>query len=276
MNRLDPTVIVRMLYRTLLLREPDDYGWQTHVNLLATTGDISTVIRSILSSQEFGQTFGRFCDEYLSVKTARILEHSQFGEVSILIREMINDSAHHRVLVDVGARGKERSNSYDLLQLCGWKGLLIEANPLLIPQINADFADLDVTIVQSAVSDYSGSGVLHVGVNDDVGSLSEDTARQWGELRDVIPVSIARLSDILRQHQIPYDFDLLSIDIEGEDVKVFNDLLNTSHYCPRWVIIEASYDYRTKSLDDLPFCNAVRCMYKIIGQTPANLLLRKL
>jgi hypothetical protein len=52
-----------------------------------------------------------------------------------------------------------------------------------------------------------------------------------------------------------------------------NDVIATG-YKPRWVIIEASFDFATRSLYDLPFSEAVRDLYRMSAQTPANLLLR--
>jgi hypothetical protein len=86
---------------------------------------------------------------------------------------------------------------------------------------------------------------------------------------------VRRLGDILVEHAVPSDFDVLSLDIEGEDIKAMNDLILNSPFRPRWVIIEASYDFKTKSLADLPFAPAVIDKYEIFGQTKANLMLRR-
>jgi hypothetical protein len=56
-------------------------------------------------------------------------------KVGLLIRAMVNDAAAHRIVAYIGARGRERSNSFDLLRHFGWKGLPIEANPAPIEDI---------------------------------------------------------------------------------------------------------------------------------------------
>ena len=43
------------------------------------------------------------------------------------------------------------------------------------------------------------------------------------------------LDAILRKFNLPYDFDLLSIDVDGDDYHIFKNL---QHYRPRVVIIE--------------------------------------
>ncbi len=71
-------------------------------------------------------------------------------------------------------------------------------------------------------------------------------------------MDVRRLHQLLEARGIPRDFDLLSLDIEGEDVRVLNDLIGGSAYRPRWVIIEASANYATRSLDDLELVESVR------------------
>jgi FkbM family methyltransferase len=267
--------IVETLYRALLLREPDDDGLRGYVaDLLGGAASLEEVISQILGSPEFhARQEDLYRERLCMVDRPRLREHSEFGEVSLLIRDMVNTAARHRILVDAGARGRDRSNSYDLMHLCRWKGLLIEANPALIPTIREDFFGLDFELVECAVSDHVGEGVLHIGASDDVSSLSATIAEHWGQTRGAVTVKIDRLPHILRAYSIPLDFDLLSLDIEGEDIRVMNDVI-AAGYKPRWVIIEASFDFATRSLYYRPFSEAVRDLYRISSQTKANLLLR--
>jgi hypothetical protein len=46
-------------------------------------------------------------------------DHSQNGEVRMLLREMISRSVAHMIVVDVGAYGRSGSNSYDLMRHFG-------------------------------------------------------------------------------------------------------------------------------------------------------------
>jgi FkbM family methyltransferase len=199
-------------------------------------------------------------------------EVSQYGEVSLLLRQFIKPG----IVVDVGARGRERSNSYDLLRWFGWKGLLIEANPTLSDQILREFAGLDIELVTCAISDTTGMGTLHLGVNEDISSLDSACTQAWGPINGAIEVPVRRLRDVLDEHGVPHKFDLLSIDAEGEDCKILNDTIANSVYRPRWVIIEASYKGRTKSLNDIPVNDGVRRQYTIVASTFANLILRLL
>ena len=199
---------------------------------------------------------------------------SQFGETWLVLRDIVNRAAKHRIVVDVGARGRERSNSYDLMRHLDWRGILVEANPGLIPSINAEFSGLNYRLINCAVSDYSGTAKFFLGVNDDVSSLTHDAAQGWGAVQGEVEVTVERLSRILGQNGVPHDFDLLSIDAEGEDINILNEVVQAG-YLPTYIVIEASNDYRTKSLSDLPITPLVSQRYAIVEQTRANLILRR-
>ncbi|WP_309627549.1 FkbM family methyltransferase [Brevundimonas sp.] len=268
-TQLSHAAVVRALYQSMLGREPDSEGGQSKIDALIDGSlNLTEIIASILHSDEFAEVNGT------GDTGARLTnDQTQFGEFEILLKLWINRFANHRIVVDVGARGKARSNSYDLMKSFGWRGYLFEANPRLIESIRSEFHGLDVQIIPCAVSDYTGEATFHLGVNDDVSSLNAEAAAGWGPLAGAVTVPVERLGNILRDYGVPQDFDLLSIDIEGEDVKVLNDVVVAFGYRPRWIIIEASYDFATTSLDDLPADDLVRQTYRIVGQTSANLIL---
>jgi FkbM family methyltransferase len=274
---LDPESVVAAMYRALLLREPDEHGFRAHSARLKEGVTPEAMLRDCAMSSEFSQNLPRFYREYLDRERTRfVLDSSQYGEIDLLVRRIIDTATAHRTVVDVGARGRDGSNSYDLVRFCGWRGLLIEANPALIGSIEEEFSGLDVRVVHCAVSDYEGSGMLYIGANDRVSSLSEVNARHWGEIRGRIQVPIRRLAGVLAEYAISLNFDLLSLGIEGEDIKVLNDLISNTPYRPVWIIIKASFGFATNTLYDLPFCGAVRNQYEIVDRTVANLILKKL
>ena len=124
-----------------------------------------------------------------------------------------------------------------------------------------------------AISNYDGEATFFIGANDDVSSLDQGTAAGWGDIRGQVTVKVERLATLLEAHEIPRDFDVLSIDAEGEDVRILNDTV-LAGWMPRWVIIEASDDFRVRSLRDLPLLPAVVERYRVVVQTKANLILR--
>ncbi|HEV2099597.1 MAG TPA: FkbM family methyltransferase [Stellaceae bacterium] len=268
---------VTALYRTLLLRDPDAPSLKGYgSSLLRGQLTVPSLVERICRSQEFAANLGKFAAHYGGPRAVRFTnDASQHGEVGLLIREIVNRSCPHRIVVDVGVLGRIGSNSYDLLHWFGWKGLLIEANPHLVAKIREEFAGLDIELVTCAVSDYAGAATLYLGSNDGISSLRRQATARWGAIRGEVEVPVRRLGELLAEHDIPRDFDLLSLDVEGEDIKVMNDLIGNSRFRPRWVIIEASYDFTTKSLSELPLIRSVVETYEIFGQTKANLLLRR-
>lgn len=267
--------LVAAVYRALLLREPDEAGLADWSRLLASGDlDLEAMLRRTLAGEEFAERSADFMMTYVAPGRSRLTNDvSQFGETWMLLREMVNTAAAHRIVVDVGARGRDRSNSYDLLRHCGWKGLLVEANPALIDDITREFAGLDITLVNRAVSDYSGEATFFLGANDDVSSLNQHDAAGWGDIKGQVTVKVERLPVLLEANEIPRDFDMLSIDAEGEDVRILNDTV-LAGWLPRWVIIEASDDFKVRSLRDLPLLPAVVERYRVAMQTKANLILR--
>ena len=128
---------------------------------------------------------------------------SQFGEDGILTRMLEILSIKHGECVEFGAwDGKTYSNTYNLIKNCGWEGALIEG-------CSARFKELENT--------YSERKDLAL-INRYVG-LKENN----------------NLDSILSSTGISREFDLLSIDIDGNDYHVWHDL---THYRPKIVVIE--------------------------------------
>jgi FkbM family methyltransferase len=267
--------LIRQTYRSLLARDPEPSAVETWTVLLnSRQKEFSQFLTTLLESPEFAtRASDLLAKRSPAQEMALVHDHSQYGEVRLLMREMINAAAKYRILVDVGANSVVGSNSFDLLKYFGWRGLLIEPNVHLTDEINAAFAGLDSALVNVAVSDYEGTATLHLGVTSAVSSLNRGSVEQWGETRGEMRVPVHRLPPILESHDIPRDFDLLSLDSEGEDAKILNDVYG-SGYRPRWVIIEAFEASKVKSLAELPLQQEVVDSYSIVAQTYANLVLK--
>jgi FkbM family methyltransferase len=267
---------VDALYTVLLGRPADPQGLDEKVSRLdAKLTSPPGLISEIIASPEFRANLPAFL-----ARSAHDMPFvnsvSQYGEINLLVAHLLDEAVAEKFVIDVGARGRERSNSWDLMRHLGWAGLLIEANPRLVPQIRQEFDGLNCTIVNCAISDFSGEAQLTIGANDDVSSLNPEAAEAWGATRGAVRVEVRRLPDVLQEHGVPWNAGLLSLDIEGEDLKVLADLVRNSDYRPKYVIVEASYDFATRSLEDLPVPDRVREDYMMIGQTRANLILKRI
>ncbi|WP_143075054.1 FkbM family methyltransferase [Sphingobium sp. AP50] len=267
--------LVDALYRTLLLRTPDPVGRAQHINAL-TKGRLSIgdAFNSILGSEEFFHKRGRLLTHHHPERHDQFfMDMSQFGEIPTLVRAMMDMVCTNRIVVDVGVLGVHDSNSYDLMRWFGWRGLLIEANDRLIDRIRHEFGPLNYKIVNVAVSNHEGEATLHIGTNNGVSSLTQAHSAKFGPTAGQISVKVEPLPAILAREDIPLRFDLLSIDIEGEDIKVLNHLITTSPYRPNWIIVEAGLE-TPYSPGILPLVPAFDAEYECVGATIANLIFR--
>jgi hypothetical protein len=130
---------------------------------------------------------------------------SQHGEDGIVrkILELIGTA--NEWVVEIGAwDGKHLSNSWSLTNRQGWHGVLVEGDAERCVQLRRNCADLPKVTVRQAFVGFTAEA----------------------------PNSIDR---ILADTAIPPDFDLLSIDIDGNDYYVWQAM---TRYRPRIVIIE--------------------------------------
>lgn len=136
-------------------------------------------------------------DEYLMDIT------SQSGEDGIInkIFEIIPNT--NKWCCEFGAwDGKKYSNTFQLLSKKGWSGVLIEADSQKFKSLGETFPDnKKITFINKYVS-FSGNDTL---------------------------------DKILETTKIPQNFDLLSIDIDGNDYHVWNSV---NKYTPKVVVIE--------------------------------------
>ena len=265
MRQFDAEEVVAALYNGVLGRPPDPAGLKTYLELLAADPtSLQNIARHFHASEEHQRH---------SSQSGAIVDHSQFGEFTLFLKHLVKRSQNHGFIVDVGARGRERSNSFDLLKNFGWQALLIEANPDLWSSIEQDFSGTNYTLVKCAASTIEGTVPFFIGENDDVSSLGKEFASAWGNIRGEIQVTSRRLGSILDENNVPHDFDILSLDIEGLDVEVLNDLCETTDYRPELVCLETSANFRNRSLEDVGLSDDVRSAYTLAYQTKANMLL---
>ncbi len=272
-----PEDFVSTLYRRILLREPDSASLSAWAEKLRR-GDtnLDGLLALFLESDEFGENFRRFQRTYGSGKSHLTNDHSQNGEFIEILRLMVSKAAPGGIVVDVGANGRERSNSYDFLKNFGWKGLLIEANPVLAGKIKQEFEGLDFDLVSVAVSDEEGTGFLSLGVNSDISSLDSKNTAAWGPISGAVQVPMRRLASILDEYNIPPRFDLLTMDIEGYDARVLNDLICNSDYRPQWIIIEGSCNFTVSDPRQIGVSDFVCDRYSVSKRTVANLILDRI
>ena len=201
-----------------------------------------------------------------------VKDHSQNGEFSVFVEHA--EPRRGGIVVDVGARGKKDSNSYDLLTQFGWRGLLVEASPKRWAVIEKEFAGTDFILERCAVSNVEGIRTFYL--RGPFSSLLPEAVLEWGPIQATVHVQARRLGSILQRHSIPASFDLLTIDIEGMDIPVLNDLFDSTDYRPDWIWFELAPKYRGDGLHDTGLVPAIYEAYEIEKTVRSNLLLKKI
>lgn len=128
---------------------------------------------------------------------------SQNGEDGILERifEIIPDS--NKWCCEFGAwDGRKYSNTYQLIANKGWSGVLIEADPVKFEDLKRTYAGNGKVVLLNRFVEFAGDGLL---------------------------------DNLLAGTPAPIDFDLLSIDIDGNDYHVWAAV---ERYRPKVVVIE--------------------------------------
>ena len=146
-----------------------------------------------------------------SINTYERRVMSENGEDGI-IKEIFFRIGHDKRFVEFGAADGSESNAAVLGQFYGWSGLLIEGDPASCDRLRARL---------------EGRG--------DVTVLNEMVSRE-------------NIAGLFRRANVPVEFDLLSIDIDGNDYWVWEAL---RAYRPRLVVIEYNAHPRPRAvLDD--------------------------
>jgi FkbM family methyltransferase len=209
-------------------------------------------------------------------------DYSQHGEQQILLRffARLTDS-YTPYFVDAGAYdGVIGSNSRGLFAR-GWSGMVIEPNPRVFQRL-ADLYKREprVSCVNMAVSDRSERGVEMLFSIGPVGTKQRD---QWkfgqvstlhGFFADAFnrdhgyqyvrsAVDLTTLSELMLAHNSPRDLGLLSIDCEGEDLKVLKGI-DLDQFRPRLLCVECDDAHRPIYQDYL------QGRYKVYDHTQGN------
>ncbi len=162
---------------------------------------------------------------------------SQHRTQEIIFKYFSSHPPRYCTVVDVGAFGRYLSNSYALLK-AGWHGLLIEPNQERHAIIHSEFSGLNYKLIDVSISDHKGVGELFMHKTPGYDSLLPD----WhpNDKRGFSTLTpLATLTDICFLNSIPTDFDLLSVDTEGHDFKIFEKFFNDAYYRPTMIITEA-------------------------------------
>ena len=139
--------------------------------------------------------------------------------------------------LDIGANHPIATNNTYLLHIFhGIRGILVDANPELIPALKM-FRPND-KVINAAVTDTDQDFVtLYIGEKNELSSLDYDFLKAWDGLEPQRKVNVPtiRVMDLLKQ--LNNKHVLLSIDVEGFDRKILEDI-DYSKIKPFAIVVE--------------------------------------
>ena len=137
--------------------------------------------------------------------------------------------------VDVGANDPVLDSQSQHLEALGWTGLLIEPDPDCCKLLRKTRTG---TVVEMACSSQENAGKQLLLNRAGPHSTLEDKPIALGAVvRSTVAVQCETLDEILRSHNAPVGFDLLSIDIEGHELVALSGF-SFATWKPRLVLIE--------------------------------------
>jgi FkbM family methyltransferase len=164
------------------------------------------------------------------------------------------------------------SASYYFQRRYGVTGILVEANPKLIPALE-QYRPND-RIINAAVTDQDISSVdFYVAPDNEISSLDEQFVKNWkeGAVKEKITVPTIRVDELLNM-AASSEMVLLSIDVEGYDMRLLEDIDYTKHK-PFIIQVEPSDGFAPgTSARMIDFLSSKG--YNLVGETDVNLIFK--
>jgi hypothetical protein len=172
-------------------------------------------------------------NQYLDYKTDGFVVEIGVGHT---LREVQQFMGIPKELSEITSLDLCSSNSAGLLNI-GWSGIYIETIKEYCDEAElAHKSNLDrLTIVNAAASDEESIQFLRLGDSFVVGQTYADIYPWVGR-----QIKTRITSDILDENNCPQDIDVMSIDVEGFEIKVLAGL-DLDKYRPKILIIEIDH-----------------------------------
>ena len=169
---------------------------------------------------------------------------SQEGE-DLLIKRLIGGGVSSGFYVDVGAHHPLRFSNTHLLHKMGWTGINIDATPGSMALFN-ELRPNDINL-EFAISDQEGSLSFDCYNEPALNSFIHERAQHVTKnyfVEKTVEVPVKRLETVFNDY-LPKKyleskmFDLLTIEVEGLDLKVLQSF-NIDHIRPKYIFIETT------------------------------------
>lgn len=163
------------------------------------------------------------------------LSYSQFGE-DLLIQLLFKSKNITPYYVDIGCHHPKRgSNTFGLYRK-GWHGLLVdlEDQKVLACQLSRPRDRVILAAVSNSETFVDIYSPKEFSTNT---TINLNAIADKKGFKKIGHIKTRKLDSILEENQVPTDFSLLSIDVEGVDFDVLKSL-NLEKYKPKLICIE--------------------------------------
>lgn len=160
----------------------------------------------------------------------------KFAELSL--------NEHRGLFVEIGAYDGESMSNTSFLADQGWRGIYVEPIPRYFRRMRLRHMFNDVKGENVAVAGSSGAEEI-VDMRA-LSSMNKATSSHYDTLSwaasvkkdaEVLTIQTEPLDAIFSRNDVPHDFDLLVVDVEGNEEVIIKSLL-ASRWRPRVLIIE--------------------------------------
>lgn len=154
--------------------------------------------------------------------------------------------------VEIGTGFPTGGNNTWMMESClGWRGVLVEPNPFFFKEIEKNRSS---ALEKFAIHNKSNIQMT-LTIPDDFmpgGSIKEDGELKVGAVINKVQeifVNTIAITDCLKKHQIPVDFDYLSFDTTGNsnDIQTIESMLQ-NQYFPKIITIGHNYKSHRQNL----------------------------
>jgi FkbM family methyltransferase len=146
--------------------------------------------------------------------------------------------------VEVGGNdGYSWSNTWGLAEI-GWRGLCLEPMPELAAKCKEQHKNNNVQVLGKAVGEFFGHCKLYLGESATTSAfVAKDNTFFYGNSpANFVECPVVSLNSILPVFEIPHDFELLVIDVDGDECGVIEGI-DLNVWRPIMIIVETSAEH---------------------------------
>lgn len=218
-------------------------------------------------------TLGRFVSVCLAKVAKRLFDHnqissySQFGEDRII--ESFFNGKRNGYYVDVGCNKPIAYSNTWKQYLSGWRGIAIDANEQVVNEFKRS-RPRDVAIVAAISSEIKRVDFYNSRESHLISGIGPKTEGHWQRNKsnsNVVALETCPLYELLVQYNVAADFDLLSVDTEGNEEEVI-DSLRLDKFAPKLIVIE-QHDLDLNELkNNVLYVKLCAYQYRLVAYSP--------